>query len=150
MKQLLFFSDGSWSGLILRITIALTMFPHGAQKLLGLFGGYGFKPTIDYFTNTMKLPWIIAILIVVIEFICPIALLIGVGSRLCSLLVIIIMTGAIITTNYKFGFFMNWFGTQTGEGFEYHLIVIGICIALLFTGSGKYSIDGIIHSLRPL
>jgi putative oxidoreductase len=57
------------------------------------------------------------------------------------------MLGAIITTNYKSGFFMNWFGTQTGEGFEYHLLIIGICIALLFTGSGRYSIDGIIHSL---
>lgn len=147
MKQLLFFSDGSWPGLILRITIALIMFPHGAQKMLGLFGGYGFKPTIVYFTETMKLPWIIALLIILIEFFSPIALLIGVGSRLCSLLLIIIMIGAIITTNYKFGFFMNWFGAQTGEGFEYHLLVIGICIALLFTGSGKYSIDSIINSL---
>jgi putative oxidoreductase len=145
MKQLLF-SGGSWAGLVLRVTVALIMLPHGAQKLLGLFGGYGFKPTVTYFTETMKLPGVIAVLIILIEFFCPLALLVGLGSRLCALLFIVVMLGAIITTNYKFGFFMNWFGTQTGEGFEYHLLIIGICIALLFTGSGKYSIDGIIHS----
>ncbi|MBS1637789.1 MAG: DoxX family protein [Bacteroidetes bacterium] len=144
MKQLFFFSDNSWTGLILRLILGTVMLPHGMQKLFGLFGGYGFKGTMSYFTDTMKLPWVIALLIIFIEFFCSIAFIIGFSSRICALLFIIIMIGAIITTNYKFGFFMNWFGAQKGEGFEYHLLVIGICVALLLTGSGKYSLDSLI------
>jgi putative oxidoreductase len=146
MKHLIFFTDNSWTGLILRLIIGAVMLPHGAQKLFGLFGGYGFKSTMMYFTGTLKLPWIIAALIIFIEFFCSIAFIAGLSSRVCALLFIIIMAGAIITTNYKFGFFMNWFGAQPGEGFEYHLLVIGICAGLLLTGSGKYSLDSLINS----
>ena len=145
MKQLIFFTDYGWPGFILRLVIGAVMLPHGIQKLFGLFGGYGFKPTMSYFTDTMKLPWVISLMIILIEFFCSVALIIGFSSRACALLFIIIMLGAIITTNYKFGFFMNWFGNQPGEGYEYHLLVIGMCAALLVTGSGKYSVDGLIN-----
>jgi putative oxidoreductase len=75
---------------------------------------YGFTPTMNFFTGTMKLPWIIALMIIIAEFFCSIGLIIGFGSRLCAALFIIIMCGAIITTNYQYGFFMNWFGNQQG------------------------------------
>jgi putative oxidoreductase len=51
------------------------------------------------------------------------------------------MAGAILTTNYANGLLMNWFGNQQGEGFEYHLLVMGLCVALLITGGGKYAFD---------
>ncbi len=147
MKQLLFFTDHNTAGLILRLTLGFIMLPHGAQKMLGLFGGYGYRATMDYFTGTMKLPWPLASSIILIEFFCSVGLIVGLGSRLCAALLGLIMLGAIATTNYRHGFFMNWFGQQSGEGFEYHLLVMGLCAALMVTGSGKYSTDLIITTL---
>jgi len=144
MKQL-FTTQADWAGLMLRLFLGIVMFPHGAQKLLGWFGGYGYTGTMQFFTNTMKLPWIIALLIIVIEFMAPVGLIFGAASRLWALLLMVIMVGAIITTNARHGFFMNWFGNQAGEGFEYHLLVIGICLAILYLGSGRYSIDQILN-----
>lgn len=121
------------------------MLPHGAQKLFGWFGGYGFSATMDFFTKSMKLPWIISVLVILIEFLGSAGLILGFVSRVWAFLLIIVMSGAIYTTNMKNGFFMNWFGNQSGEGYEYHLLVIGMCIAIVLTGSGKYSIDNLIQ-----
>ena len=106
--------------------------------------GYGFTSTMKFFTDTMKLPWIVALLVIVIKFFGAAALIAGFASRLWALGLLVIMLGAIITTNYKNGLFINWFGTQNGEGYEYHLLVIGICIAIILAGSGRYSIDNLI------
>jgi len=144
MKQFIFFSDDSWAALILRLTLGIIMLPHGARKMFGLYGGYGFRLTMDYFTRQMNLPAVLAGLIILTELMGSICLIIGFASRLFAFLFLAIMAGAILTTNYKNGLFMNWSGNQKGEGFEYHLLVIGICICLLFTGSGKYSTDGLI------
>jgi putative oxidoreductase len=145
MKQLVFSVQHDWAGFILRITLALIMFPHGAQKFLGIFGGYGFRASLSYFTETMKLPWIIAVAVILIEFIAPISLLVGFAGKLWAVAIAMVMVGAIVTTNYKNGFFMNWFGNQAGEGYEYHLLMIGICVALMATGSGRLSIDSLIR-----
>lgn len=147
MKQLLFSTQSDWAGFILRVTVGVIMFPHGAQKLLGLFGGYGYNATMSFFTETMKLPAFISFLVIMIEFFGAIGLIAGLASKLWALLLIFIMAGAIVTTNYKNGFFMNWFQNQTGEGYEYHLLVVGLCIALLITGSGKFSLDKWIFQL---
>ena len=147
MKQFVFFSDDNWAGLILRLTIGIIMLPHGAQKMFGLYGGYGFRLTMDYFTRQMNLPAVIAGLVILTELFGSICLIAGFASRLFVFLFLAIMAGAIIRINYKNGLFMNWTGSQNGEGFEYHLLVIGICIGLLFTGGGKYSADGLIIRL---
>ena len=146
MKELLFNTQNDWTGFILRITVGAIMFPHGAQKLLGLFGGYGYNATMNFFTETLKLPAFISFLVIMIEFFGAVGLIAGFASKLWALLLICIMTGAIVTTNYKNGFFMNWFQNQTGEGYEYHLLVIGLCLALLLTGSGAFSLDGLIKT----
>jgi putative oxidoreductase len=121
------------------------MFPHGAQKLFGWFGGFGFTNTMTYFTQTAGLPWIIAFLIVMGESLGSLGLILGFFTRLSALGLICIMVGAIITVHIPNGFFMNWFGKQAGEGFEYHLLVIGMSIPLLISGGGKYSVDALIH-----
>jgi putative oxidoreductase len=144
MKHLLFSTTHDWTGFILRVLLGAIMLPHGAQKLFGWFGGYGFAPTMKFFTDSMKIPWVIAFLVIVIESFGAAALIAGFASRLWALGFLVIMLGAIITTNFKNGFFMNWFGTQTGEGYEYHLLVIGICLAIILMGSGRYSVDNII------
>lgn len=140
MEQL-FRTSNEWTGLIIRLTIGLILFPHGAQKLLGMFGGYGFKGTMGFFTDTMNLPWIIGFLVILIEFFGPISLIIGLGTRIWSVLIILLMVGIIYTSHLQNGFFMNWFGNLKGEGYEFHLLVIGLSLAALFNGAGKYSLD---------
>lgn len=144
MKQLFFSTSQDLTGFVLRFVLGGIMLPHGAQKLLGWFGGSGFTPTIKFFTESMRLPWIVAMLVICIEFFGSLALIAGFASRLWAFAFLIIMVGAIATTNFKHGLFMNWFGNQTGEGFEYHILVIGICIAIIIIGSGRYSVDNLI------
>ena len=141
MKQLFFYSQHDWTGLVLRITAGLIMFPHGAQKLFGWFGGYGFHGTMNFFMGTLKLPWLVSFLVIMIESIGAASLVLGLATRVWSIAFIVIMMGAIYTTNAKNGFFMNWFGNQPGEGYEYHLLLIGLCAALFICGSGRYALD---------
>ena len=142
--KVLFQTDQSWVGLILRLTLGLVMFPHGAQKLLGWYGGFGFSGTMGFFTETMHLPWLIAFLVIIGESFGSVALLLGLLARFTAASLAVIMVGAIVTTHLPHGFFMNWFGKQAGEGYEYHLLVIGIGLALLITGAGKWSVDRLI------
>ena len=141
MKNKIFKTNNDWTGLVTRLTIGLILFPHGAQKMLGIFGGYGFSGTMGFFTGTMHLPWLIGFLVIIIEFIGSLSLISGFASRLWSALVIIEMLGAVITTHLNNGFFMNWAGTQKGEGYEFHLLIIGLALATLIDGSGKFSAD---------
>ena len=142
-----FQTNDTVSYLIPRIILGFVIFPHGAQKLLGWFGGFGFTNTMSYFTNTVGLPWIVAFLVILAESFGSLGLIAGFLTRLCSLGLICVMTGAIVMVHWPHGFFMNWFGKQAGEGFEYHLLVIGICIPLLIRGGGKYSVDRLIYKL---
>lgn len=137
-------TDDSWTGLLLRVTLGCVMWPHGAQKLLGWYGGFGFSGTIGFFTEQMHLPWIIAFLIVIGESFGSLALLIGLLTRFAAASIGVIMIGAITMVHWQHGFFMNWFGKQEGEGFEYHLLVIGIAAVLVLTGGGRWSVDGVL------
>jgi len=139
-----FQTDDTWTGLILRLTLGLVMFPHGAQKLLGWYGGFGFTGTMGIFTETMHLPWIVALLVIVGEFFGSLGLIAGLLTRFTAVSFMVIMLGAIITVHLQNGFFMNWLGKKAGEGYEYHLLVIGISLALLITGAGKWSVDKVI------
>jgi len=141
----LFQTNDNFSYWVPRVILGCVFLPHGAQKLFGWFGGFGFTNTMTYFTQTAGLPWIIAFLIVMGESLGSLGLILGFFTRLSALGLICIMVGAIITVHIPNGFFMNWFGKQAGEGFEYHLLVIGMSIPLLISGGGKYSVDMLIH-----
>nr|WP_121272880.1 DoxX family protein [Pedobacter schmidteae] len=145
MKQLIFGTNNDWVGLILRLTTGLIMFPHGAQKTLGWFGGPGFSNEMEHLQH-LGISWIIALMVILIEFFGAISLVLGFASRLWAFAFIILFIGIIFTAHIQYGFFMNWFGKQQGEGFEYHLLVIGLCLALLLNGSGKLSLDNLITS----
>ena len=145
LTKYLFQTNENFSYWVPRVILGCVMIPHGAQKLLGWFGGFGFSNTMSYFTQTAGLPWIIAFLIIMGESFGSLGLILGFFTRLSALGLICIMLGAIITVHIPNGFFMNWFGKQAGEGFEYHLLVIGISIPLLINGGGKYSLDGLIN-----
>lgn len=127
--------------LVLRITLGIVMFPHGAQKMLGWFGGPGFRGEITALQDHLGMPALLTTLVIVAEFFGSLGLLAGLFTRLSALGVGAVMLGAIFLVHIPFGFFMNWFGTQKGEGFEYHLLAIGIALALVIRGGGAWSID---------
>lgn len=143
MKRL-FETDNRWSSLVLRVTAGGIMLPHGAQKLLGWFGGFGFSGTMGFFTEKMGLPALIAFLVIIGESLGSLALIAGFLTRFTAASLAVIMAGAIVLVHLPHGFFANWFGNQAGEGYEYHLLVIGICIALVIAGGGKWSVDRLI------
>ena len=83
--ELLFGTQNTWPGFILRIALGGIMLPHGAQKLFGWFGGYGFSATMEFFTKSMKLPWSISILVILIELFGSVGLIIGLASKVWAL-----------------------------------------------------------------
>lgn len=134
-------TDASVAPAILRVALATAMFPHGAQKLLGWFGGYGFTGTMGFLTDQVGLPWLVALSVVLLEFFGPLLLLAGAFTRVVGAGFVVLMAGAVATVHAQYGFFMNWSGQQAGEGFEYHLLAIGMGLALAFTGAGRWSLD---------
>lgn len=141
MKQKLFSTPDSWTIAILRIVLGAAIFPHGAQKLFGWFGGYGFEGTMGYFTGTVGLPWIIGFAVIILEFFGAIALILGFGVRIIAASYIVLALGIVFSSHIQHGFFINWFGNQMGEGYEYFLLWIAMAIALLLNGGGKFSLD---------
>jgi putative oxidoreductase len=127
--------------LVMRVMLGIVFFPHGAQKVLGWFGGYGLDGTLNFFTQTMGIPLVIALLVIAAEFLGALGLIFGFMTRVAALGVASVMAGAIFMVHLPHGFFMNWAGKQAGEGFEYHLLAIALAVALMIVGGGKGSVD---------
>ena len=131
---------GDYTLSILRLALGTVFFAHGAQKMFGWYGGPGFDGTMQGFAQ-MGIPALLAFLAICAEFFGGIGLIVGLLGRIAALGIMINMNVAIAMVHARFGFFMNWRGGQQGERFEYHLLTIGICLALLIGGSGALSID---------
>jgi putative oxidoreductase len=138
----------SGAALALRLALGLVMLPHGAQKLLGWFGGYGFEGTMGFFTRTMGIPWPLALAAILAESVGAAALLLGLGTRLAAAAIGTNMVVAALTSHVQHGFFMNWFGAQAGEGIEYHLLAAGMALALVIVGGGTASVDARLGAKR--
>ncbi len=134
-------TDASWAPAILRIGLGAAMFPHGAQKLFGWFGGGGFLPTLQLFTTQMHIPALLAVLVILAESLGSVGLILGLLTRVAAFGIACVMVGAVAMVHWHNGFFMNWSGHQAGEGFEYHVLAITICLALMVAGGGRYSLD---------
>lgn len=130
--------------LITRLTIAVVMWPHGAQLLPGLFGGYGFTNTMSYFTGQAGLPWLVGFIVIMAQFFGSLFILCGLFTRLNAFVMSVIAVGMIFSGHVEHGFFMNWFGNQKGEGFEFHLLLLGLCLSLVFTENYAFSLDHIL------
>ncbi len=139
-------TDPTLTPLILRLVFAIVIWPHGAQLLLGCFGGYGFTGTMQYFTTQAGLPAPIAFLVIMLEFFGSLFILLGLFTRFFAAASVILFLGMIVTVHQQNGFFMNWYGSAKGEGFEYHLLVIGILLTLIISGAGKASADALIYN----
>ena len=141
MFHKLFSTSNDYTLTIVRLVLGLTFFMHGAQKMLGWFGGYGFHGSMGFFTQQLGIPAPLAFLAICAEFFGGLGLLVGLLSRIAALGIIVNMLVAIATVHHVNGFFMNWTGQQEGEGFEYHLLAIALAIVVLIKGSGAVSID---------
>jgi len=144
MLKKLIQTDDDTASLVLRVLLGVVFFPHGAQKLLGWYGGYGFSGTLNLFTGQIGIPWILALLVIITEFFGALALITGLFTRLAALGVSCIMVVATFKLHWQHGFFMNWAGNLKGEGFEYHILALAICIALIIKGGGRWSLDGVL------
>jgi putative oxidoreductase len=134
---------------IVRLILGVVFFAHGAQKMLGWFGGAGYAGTVQYFTHGMHIPAAFAVLAILAEFLGGIGLIVGFLSRIAVIGIGTNMLVAIFMVHCHIAFFMNWSGAQKGEGFEYHLLALALCLIILVKGSGAVSIDrALTHDTR--
>ena len=142
-------TEASVTQTLLRLTLALVLLPHGAQHLLGAFGGYGFGATLAWMSGPLGIPAPLAVAGILLEFFGPLLLLAGIGSRLVggALAVFMATAGSTHVTN---GFFMNWLGNLPAgvEGFEYHILAVTIAIAIAVDGAGAYSVDRLLDRVH--
>jgi len=129
---------------VLRIFLGMVILPHGAQKLLGWFGGHGFAGTMQHFTEQMGIPFVFALLAILAESLGTMGLIVGLCTRIAALGVGVTIGVAALLVHIENGFFMNWTGRKAGEGFEFHLLVVGMALALVIGGGGKWSLDRLI------
>ena len=108
---------------------------------MGWFGGYGFSGTMGFFTQSMHIPFIFALLAILAEALGSLGLIFGLFSRIAAFGIAVNMIVAIFTIHRHIGFFMNWMGNQKGEGFEYHILVLALALVVMIRGSGCYSLD---------
>ena len=142
--QRLFKTNHSLTPLLVRLTLGIVMFAHGAQLALGWFGGYGYSATMGFFTQQMHIPALFAFLAIAAEFAGSIGLIVGALSRVAAFGIAATMVVAVLLGHIGNGFFMNWSGTQKGEGFEYHLLAIALALVVMINGAGKWSLDGLV------
>jgi putative oxidoreductase len=141
MQQRLLTTTSSYNWLILRLALGVVMLGHGLQKAFGWFGGYGWNNSMDYFIGTVGLPAWLGTLIILIESLGALLLIIGFAGRINAALMAIVMAGAFFVDHLPNGFFMNWSGSNKGEGYEFDILFWAIAIVLTINGSGKFSVD---------
>ena len=130
----------------LRLVAGIVFFAHGAQKMLGWFGGYGFTGTMGFFTGMLRIPAVFAFLAIAAEFFGGLGLIFGLFTRVAALGIFCNVLVAVAMVHRQYGFFMNWAGTQKGEGFEFHLLALAITVFLMIRGAGAASVDGLLFS----
>jgi putative oxidoreductase len=144
MFKKLFTTDNDAGLTLIRIALGVVMFPHGAQKVLGWYGGYGWEGTMGFLTGTMGIPALFAVLAILAEFLGSLGLITGLLGRVAAFGILSNMLVATVMVHWKVGFFMNWAGAQQGEGFEYHILAAAMALLIVWKGSGAVSADRVI------
>jgi putative oxidoreductase len=137
-------TDPDWTLTVIRLILGTVFLAHGAQKVLGWFGGAGLKETLRTMHEFVGLPVPLAFVAVMSEFLGGLGLIVGLLSRIAALGICVTMLSAIAMVHWRFGLFLNWFGDRKGHGFEYHLLAIGLAIAIIVGGSGALSLDRLV------
>ena len=139
--ETLLFTYGSWSMLVIRVVLGVIFFAHGAQKVLGWFGGHGLEGTTG-FLGSLGIPLPVAYLVCFFELFGGIGLIVGLLTRLAALAIAVVMVGAIVKVHWQHGFFLNWSLTPgKGHGYEANLALLAMAVACLIAGGGVWSLD---------
>ena len=141
MKKILNTNAENWSALVARLVLGATVFAHGAQKLFGWFGGYGFKGTMGFLTAQVGLSSFLALMVILIESVAALMIIAGVFTRVAAIGIFGLFAIIMLKFHSANGFFMNWAGNQKGEGIEYFIILLGVALTLIIAGGGKASVD---------
>src|ERR1700722_20959104 len=141
MKKLLSTVDDNTLTLM-RLILGVVFFLHGSQKLLGWFGGFGFSGTMNFFTSMLHIPAPFAVVAICAEFFGGIGLILGLLARVAAFGIAVNMVVAVLMVHFANGPFMNWYGNQKGEGYEFHLLVLALAITIIIRGAGAFSVDG--------
>jgi len=141
MLRRLILTRNDWAPAIARLVLGLVILPHGLQKLFGMFGGPGWNGFIGFMTQGMHVPYPFAVLAILAESLGAVALILGFLGRVGAFGVAVNMLVATFLVHASNGFFMNWGGNQKGEGFEYHILAIGLALIVMLAGSGAASVD---------
>jgi putative oxidoreductase len=135
--------------LVARLALGVVIFAHGAQKVLGWFGGYGLGATMSMFTRSMGIPASFAALAILAEFLGSIGLITGTLARVAAFGIACVMGTAVALVHSRVGFFMNWYGQQHGEGFEFHILALGLALVVMIAGAGRLSVDRLFTKKLP-
>lgn len=146
--QVVLQTDASWTPVIARVALGAVMLPHGLQKLFGWFGGFGFTNTMAWFTDSMGVPWIFGFAAILAETLGALALLVGGLTRVAAAGVGAVFLTAVAMVHARFGFFMNWGGSQGGEGIEYFILGLALVAIVIVKGGGAASLDRTISRSR--
>ena len=149
MLRRLVATDDSTATATLRLVLGVVFLAHGAQKMLGWFGGPGFSGSMGLFTGYLHIPASLAFLAIAAEFLGGLGLILEFLTRIAAFGIAMNMVVAIAMVHSSFGFFMNWTGAQKGEGFEYHLLALAITAFLMIRGAGAFSVDRTIATASP-
>jgi putative oxidoreductase len=141
----LFSTDPDWTLTAIRVVLGVIFFAHGAQKMLGWFGGAGLKETLRTMHEFLHLPAPLAFLAVIAEFLGGAGLIVGLLGRVAAIGVCVTMLAAIVMVHGRYGLFMNWLGDRKGHGIEYHLLAIVLAVAIVVRGSGAASLDRLFY-----
>jgi putative oxidoreductase len=141
MLRSLLATENRFTPTLARLTLGIVYFPHGMQKLFGLFGGFGFNGTLHFFTDQMHVPVVFAVLAILAEALGSIGLILGFLGRVAAFAIACNMVVAVYMVHRFNGFFMNWAGNQKGEGFEFHILAFGLLLIVMIYGSGAWSVD---------
>src|SRR5882762_1837055 len=149
MLKLLVKTEPDYTLTLSRLVLGFLFFVHGSQLMLGWFGGSGLSGSMHFFTQQLGIPAVFAFLAIAAQFFGGCLLIVGLAGRVAALAIIGNMVVAVAKVHWQFGLFMNWFGTQKGEGFEYHLLAIAIGLVVVIRGSGTLSLDRLLARVPP-
>jgi putative oxidoreductase len=138
-------TNADWTLTLFRTILGVVFFAHGAQKLLGWFGGPGLKETLRTMHETLGLPAPFTCAALATEFFGGLGLIAGLLSRIAAIGIFVVMLTAIVMVSGRYGLFLNWFGDRKGHGYEYHLLAIALAVVIIVRGSGAMSLDRLLY-----
>jgi len=138
-------THADWVVGVARIVLGIIFFAHGAQNMFGWYGGPGLASSMRTFTEHLNLPPTLAFLVIAGELFSGVGLIVGLFTRIAALFIALTMVGAIAIVHFRFGLFLNWFGTKEGHGVEYHLLTIALALVIVVEGAGRVSLDQLLH-----